>query len=145
MLLVQAPAIRAGPPPLWRRRAGPTAAAPHRLRPARIVCDGAPDEGVSSGETPDSEKARALELAKLAYDPSPVLEVIAKDSPSEEKEVPVEARQKAASAGDGDDGSVGISSGETPDSEKARALELAKLAWDPSPTLEVITDDNGPK
>ena len=125
--------------------ARPTAAGPHRLRHARIVRDGAPDEGVTSGETPDSEKARAIELAKLAYDPSPVLKVISEDSPSEEEEVPVEARQKAASAGDGDDGSVGISSGETPDSEKARALELAKLAWDPSPTIEVITDNNGPK
>ena len=93
-------------------------------------------QGVSSGETPDSERARALELAKLSYDPSPRIDGIGPQSRAQaEATAPGETEERKSSA---EDGPAGVSSGETPDSEKARALELAKLDYDPSPTLDGI-------
>ena len=123
----------------------PTVVAPKRLRHARNVCNGDHEQGVSSGETPDSEKARALELAKLGHDPSPILGDIAGGGQSEEIDVAVEVHRNAADDGYGDDRRSGISSGETPDSEKARAQELAKLAYDPSPTLKSIAEESDPE
>jgi len=95
---------------------------------------GSPD-GFSSGETPASEKARALELTKLAHDPSPTIDAIsAKPSLSPDGLKSKDADAKAAL----DDVEI-TSSGETPDSEKARALELAKLDWDPfAPWKEML-------
>ena len=87
------------------------------------------NEGVSSGETPDSERARAMELRKLGHDPSPVL-------------TEIEGKEDGdRSAGEDKEGE-GVSSGETPDSEKARAMELRKLGHDPSSSLDdVVTGD----
>ena len=118
----------------------PTVVAPKRLRHARNVCNGDDEQGVSSGETPDSEKVRALELTKLAHDPSPVLRDISGGGQSDEIDVAVEVHRNASGGS-----RLGISSGETPDSEKARAQELAKLAYDPSPTLESIIEESDPK
>jgi len=114
------------------RRPGGALALPSRLRGARLQ----QAEGISSGETPDSEKARALELAKLAHDPSPRLAGIEEPQNGAQAEgaAPVTKDHK----GSAEDSPAGVSSGETPDSEKARALELAKLKYDPSPTLDDI-------
>ena len=50
-------------------------------------------------------------------------------------------RISGSSAGEDKEGE-GVSSGETPDSEKARAMELRKLGHDPSSSLDdVVTGD----
>ena len=70
-----------------------------------------------------------MELRKLGHDPSPVL-------------TEIEGKKDGdRSAGEDKEGE-GVSSGETPDSEKARAMELRKLGHDPSSSLDdVVTGD----
>ena len=93
-------------------------------------------EGRQVLQQADADRAHALELAKLSYDPSPRIDGIGPQSGVQAgATAPGETEERKSSA---EDGPAGVSSGETPDSEKARALELAKLDYDPSPTLDGI-------